>query len=136
MNFWKPLAHFFSSLFGRLGPTITAILHGVSNAVNLAQPIVEEIAAIAGALPPGPILVAKLEHFLAQYVADAPKIAAWAAQAATMPVQDVLRSAAALALSALVPDGTLRSDLNLAIELAYSAWKRLHPAATAIYGSE
>lgn len=136
MNFFKPIAHFFSSLFGHLGTTITTILHGISNAVNLAQPIVEEVAAIATGFTSQSALISKLAPWLAVYEADSSKIAAWAAQAENMPYQDVLRSAAALALQTLLPEGTIRSDLNLAVELAYSTWKRLHPAPVVIPGSE
>lgn len=120
----KAIGHFFSSLFGTSGSVVQAVLHDVSSFVNLAAPIVADLEALAKAEPNQTGLIASIERWIATYQADAAKVGAWVTQAQGLPINDVLRTAATLALSALVPAGTAQSMLNLAIELAYSVFKR------------
>ncbi len=118
------VGHFFQSLFGGSGSLVQSVLHDVSSFVNLASPIVADLAAIAKASPTQSGLIAAVEKWIEAYQADAPKIASWVAQAQGLATSDVLRSAAELAMSAIVPAGTAQSTINLAIELAYSVFKK------------
>lgn len=120
----KAVGHFFSALFGKSGDIVKVILHDISSFVNLAKPIVAELALIAKLQPVQSDLVKEIEKWLGVYIEDAAKVGAWVAQAETLPYLDVLRSAATLALSALLPAGTASSIINLAIELAYNIFKR------------
>jgi hypothetical protein len=130
VKFFSAIGHFFSSLFGGAGSTIQKVLHGVSSFVNLAEPIVAELAVIGSAIPGQPALLTTIETWLKKYTQNEPAITAWLASAQTLSTADILRTAATTALSALVPAGTLASDLNLAVELAYSAYKATRPAPT------
>lgn len=124
LTWLKTIGHFFSSLFGASGNVVQTILHDISSFVNLAGPIVADLAALAKAQPDQTGLIANIERWIATYQTDAAKVAAWVGEAQKLPISDILRTAATLALSALVPAGTAQSMLNLAIELAYSVFKR------------
>lgn len=128
LTWFKAVGHFFSSLFGASGSAVQTVLHDVSSFVNLAAPIVADLDALAKAEPTQTGLIASIERWIATYEADAGRVVAWVTQAQGLPLSDVLRTGATLALSALVPAGTAQSMLNLAIELAYSVFKR-KPAA-------
>jgi hypothetical protein len=123
LTWLKAIGHFFTSLFGKSGNIVQTVLHDVSSFTNLAAPIVAELAAIAKADPNQTGLIANIETWLATYQTDAAKIQGWVTSSQGLSTADVLRSAAQLALSALVPSGTAASLLNLAIELAYNVFK-------------
>lgn len=127
MKFFSAIGHFFSSLFGGSGSTVQKVLHGVSSFVNLAAPIVAELAAITPTAS-GPGFISQVAKVLSLFETDATKVQAWVGSVAGLSDADILRTAATTALSALVPAGALASELNLAVELAYSVYKAMRPA--------
>jgi hypothetical protein len=117
MNFLKSIGHFFTSLFGNNGSTVAKVLHNVSNFVNLAEPIVSELASLSSGFSSSTALIQAIQKWLPIYNQDIKLIKAWGASQDGKTIPDILRSAATMALSSFVPAGTLNSDLNLAIEL-------------------
>lgn len=130
LNWFKAIGHFFTSLFGGTGPVVQAVLHDASSFINLAAPIVAELANLAKAQPTQTGLIAIIEKWLGAYQADAVKVGSWVSTAQGLPISDVLRSAALLALSSFAPAGTTASLLNLAIEMAYNVFKRQQTVPT------
>jgi hypothetical protein len=124
MNFLKSIGHFFTSLFGNNGSTVAKVLHGVSNFVNLAEPIVSELASLSSGFSSSTALIQAIQKWLPLYMTDAKAIAAWSASQDGKSTSEILHSAATTALSAFLPPGALQSDINLAIELAYSIYKK------------
>lgn len=123
-NWIKAIGRFFSALFGGSGDVVKVILHDIAYAVNLSAPIVAALSTLAQSSPDKSGLIGSIERWLGIYHDDANKIASWVEQAQGLPYLDVIRSAATMALSALVPAGTAASLLNLAIELAYNIFKK------------
>lgn len=123
-NWFKSVGNFFKKLFGKSGDVVQVVLHDVSAFVIAAEPIVEQVALIASLASGKSELMAKLVGWLHEYEKDAAVVKAWVDAAEGMPSSDVLRSAGVLAVSKLVPEGTSKSLLNLAVEMAYNVYKR------------
>lgn len=124
LSFFKAIGHFFTSLFGNSGKVVQVVLHDVSSFVNLAGPIVAELAAIAKASPDPSGLLTNIEKWITTYESDATVVQNFINSVKDLPYLDILHKAASLALSTLIPAGTANSLINLAIELAYSIFKK------------
>ena len=133
MNSFKVLEGDLDKWFGELSKEIKIVLERTSSITKAALPVVQEISAIVGVLPPGLIPAAtftKLTGYLATAVKDAVAVQAFTSQYENAPADVVLHALAALVIKNL-PAGAkaTASDIDTAVQNAYSVAKVI--AATA-----
>lgn len=131
MSLFTPFEHFFEKLFGKKNADAAEkVLHGVSDFVVKAEPIVADVEAILKAAPATGTIHA-IAEFIAKYEPDVMKAAKIAATLAPLTGPELFKTAAVAALSIIAPGAGIAptSLLNLAVELAYSIFKQ--QAATA-----
>jgi hypothetical protein len=97
-----------------------------------AEPIVKELAVVATGLAGGSPLMAAVSGFLSKSVPVASEVEAFVSANQTAPVSSILHNAATLALQHVSGSAaTTISDLDTAVQIAYSATKQLAAAALA-----
>lgn len=129
MGWLVHILNFFKTLFGKFDKAAHTVITAASPLVNMAIPIVTELAALAAGFPQAGGLIGAVELWLPTVVSDATKVQTWVNGAQNLSTADILRSAAQLALKELVPNATLASEINFAIEFALQIFKKSAAAA-------
>lgn len=133
MNWLTHFLNWLKALFGKSAPIVQGILTASSAIVQQALPIVTELAALAAAFPTATGLLGAIEQWLPAIVQDTTKVDSWLKSTANaMSIPDILRSAAQVALKELVPNSTLASEINFAIEFALQIFKKTPTASAPI----
>jgi flavorubredoxin len=128
MTIFNRIGAFFTSLFGSVGKYLQEILSDASKLINLAQPIVAELAILSSAAPDQTTLIKEISKWLSTYESDASKVASWVASTSGMTTAQILQSAATTAVSAVAGTGAAASVLNFAVEAAYQIYQKLQAA--------
>jgi hypothetical protein len=125
------LSSFFAGVegwFKKEESSVAKVLNRVEPIIKEAEPIVLKIAAVASQVAtaelPGGAMLTAIEGYLATAVKDSTAIAAFSANNANTSIANLLHNAAVAAVKVLpVADGAVVSDIDTAVQLAYSVIK-------------
>lgn len=133
LSIFSSIGHFFETVFGKFGSTVHSVLLKSAGYVNIALPIIEEIAGIEAAVLPGGNLKDELTKWLGTIVTDTTAVQGWVTSAANMTNAQLMQSAAGFVMQATnqLPAGALKTDINFAIELAVQIFNTVNPTPPA-----
>lgn len=133
------MANWFSEIGGWFHHQETAIqqiFKRVEPLVGKAEPIVAEIATVAGAFPKGTPaggILAGIAKYLAKATPDTAAIASFVKANESAPLPNILHNAGVLALSldpSIKTSNPVLKDLDLAVQLAYNTLAQKNPTVS------